>query len=55
MFSRRRYFIEKMQKLAIPKGYSIRFVLIHVNGVEQGVSEKDFFAKIIDFADLVGE
>lgn len=44
---------EKMSKLYLTKRYSIRPVLIHVNGVEQSIIDSDFFAKIIDFGDLL--
>lgn len=44
---------EKINRLAYPKGYSIRPVLIHVNGVTQGVLESDFFDKIIDFSEFL--
>jgi hypothetical protein len=45
----------KIERLAYPKGYSIRPILIHVNGVTQGVKESGFFDKIIDFNDLLRE
>jgi len=45
----------KITRLVCPKGYSIRPILIHVNGVTQGVKESGFFDKIIDFNDLLGE
>ena len=44
---------EKIQRLALPRGSSIRPVLIHVNGVSSGVLEEDFFDHIIDFFDRV--
>lgn len=39
----------KCKRLSRPKNYSIRPVLIHVNGVTDAVVESEFFAKIIDF------
>ncbi|MES2198676.1 MAG: hypothetical protein V4489_00705 [Chlamydiota bacterium] len=36
-----------------PRGSSIRPILIHVNGVTGACLESDFFAKIIDFDQLV--
>jgi AAA+ ATPase superfamily predicted ATPase len=46
--------IEEMEKkigsLSAPKGFSIRPVLIHVNGVSQAVSESDLFNDIVDFS-----
>ncbi len=44
---------EKTKRLAYPKGYSIRPVLIHVNGVTQGVIESGYFDKIIDFSEFL--
>ena len=44
---------EKKKKLCIPKHFSIRPVLIHVNGVEDSVLEEDYFDKIIDFSQLL--
>jgi len=41
---------KKIERLAIPKGFSIRPVLIHVNGVSQGVRESELFNDIIDFS-----
>ena len=43
---------EKIQRLKLPKGFSVRPILIHVNGVSPGVIEKDYFATIIDFSEL---
>ena len=46
--------IEKMEKkiesLSIPKGFSIRPVLIHVNGVSQIIKESETFNDIVDFS-----
>ena len=36
---------EKIQRLKVPKRFSIRPVLIHVNGVEDSVLEQGFFDK----------
>lgn len=44
---------EKINRLQKPKGYSCRPVLIHVNGVHETVIEQDYFAKIIDFGELL--
>ncbi len=43
----------KLKCLKIPKGHAVSPVLIHVNGVMQEVEETGFFAKIIDFGDLL--
>ena len=43
---------QKMARLKRPKGFSIRPVLIHVNGVSEAVIESDFFSSIIDFGNL---
>ncbi len=51
--------IEDMQKkiavLKIPKGFSMRTVLIHVNGVVDSVVDSGFFSNIIDFSDLLNQ
>ena len=43
----------KIDRLKRPKGFSCRPVLIHVNGVQQDVINSDYFAKIIDFTDVL--
>lgn len=44
---------EKIQRLKVPKRFSIRPVLIHVNGVEDSVLDQQYFDKIIDFGQLL--
>lgn len=44
---------EKIQRLAVPKRFSIRPVLIHVNGVEDSVLDRGYFDKVIDFGQLL--
>ena len=44
---------EKMNRMVLPRGFSIRPVLIHVNGVAEIVEESAFFAHIIDFSELI--
>ncbi len=44
---------EKIRRLKIPKGFSIRPFLIHVNGVSDGVIESEFFSDIIDFSQFL--
>lgn len=46
---------EKIKRLHPPKAFSCRPVLIHVNGIETGVIESDYFAHIIDFGELLQE
>lgn len=46
--------VGKIQNLSIPKGFSIRPVLIHVNGVSQGVMESEVFNDVIDFSRFFG-
>lgn len=41
---------KKIASLSAPKGFSIRPVLIHVNGVSQSVRESEMFTDIIDFS-----
>ncbi len=44
---------DKINKLKLPKRYSYRLVLIHVNGVHQAVVDSGFFSAIIDFNQLL--
>lgn len=44
---------EKIKRLKIPRGFSVRPVLIHVNGVESSVIDERYFDAIIDFGDLL--
>lgn len=44
---------QKIQALALPRNFSVRPVLIHVNGVDKHVQESDFFSSIIDFSELL--
>ena len=45
---------EKRKRLIIPRHFSIRPVLIHVNGVDDSVVDSGYFDKIIDFSQLLG-
>jgi hypothetical protein len=49
--------IQEMQKkikaLKLPRGYSVRPVLIHVNGVKKELEEQEYFSQIIDFSQLL--
>ena len=45
--------LEKIKRIALPRGYSIRPVLIHVNGVTEAVMESEFFSEVIDFGELL--
>jgi hypothetical protein len=45
----------KINALVLPRGISCRPVLIHVNGVTKDVLEEDYFATILDFAQLLDE
>lgn len=44
---------EKIAKLTPAKNFSIRPVLIHVNGVSENVIAENYFASIIDFGDFL--
>lgn len=46
---------QKIDRLSIPKNFSYRPVLIHVNGVSEAVVESGYFAKIIDFGQLLSD
>jgi len=45
---------EKIERINTPRNYSFSPVLIHVGGVSDAVIQSGFFAKIIDFNDLLG-
>lgn len=45
---------EKIERLDIPKNFSVRTVLIHVNGVAETIEEGDYFSAIMNFGDLLG-
>ena len=44
---------KKIERMSIPKGTSIRPVLIHVNGVSQAVMESEVFNDIVDFSQFL--
>lgn len=44
---------EKLRRLKLPRGFSCRPVLIHVNGVSSEVVDSGYFARIIDFSELL--
>lgn len=44
---------DKIQRLRVPRGCSVRPVLVHTGGVSEAVLESEFFASIIDFCDLL--
>ena len=44
---------EKRKRLKVPRHFSIRPVLIHVNGVEDSVLDEGYFDKVIDFSQLL--
>ena len=43
---------EKRKRLKVPRHFSMRPILIHVNGVEDSVLDERYFDKIIDFGQL---
>lgn len=44
---------EKIQRLKLPKRFSVRPVLIHVNGVTDNLKNSRYFSNIIDFGELL--
>lgn len=44
---------QKIADLKVPKNFSIRPVLIHVNGIDDTVVESDFFSHTIDFGQML--
>lgn len=43
---------KKIKALSLPKTTSCRPVLIHINGVEDSLIAKEYFASIVDFSEL---
>lgn len=44
---------KKRERLKVPRHFSIRPVLIHVNGIEDSVLDERYFDKIVDFGQLL--
>ncbi len=44
---------EKMQAIQLPRGFSCRPILIHVNGVNEHVLDSGFFARAVDFSEFL--
>ncbi|MBF8262715.1 MAG: hypothetical protein HW387_380 [Parachlamydiales bacterium] len=44
---------EKRERLKMPRQFSVRPVLIHVNGVEDSVLDEGYFDQVIDFSHLL--
>lgn len=44
---------EKIERLNIPRNFSYRTVLIHVNGVSESVEDSQYFSNIINFSDFL--
>lgn len=47
------FYVRYVDAMKRPKGFSIRPVLIHVNGVSEDVIDQDYFTNIIDFSALM--
>lgn len=46
-------FKEKICHLQLPRGFSYRPVLVHVNGVSEEVADSGYFARIVDLSELL--
>lgn len=44
---------EKSKRLKVPKGFSIRFVLIHVNGISEQIEQEESISNIINFGEFL--
>ncbi|MBI2742351.1 MAG: ArsR family transcriptional regulator [Chlamydiales bacterium] len=44
---------KKIKRLKLPKRFSIRPVLIHVNGIEDAVLDEGYFDRVVDFGQLL--
>lgn len=42
----------KISALQLPRGFSCRPILIHVNGIDEDVIDSGFFARIVDFSEF---
>ncbi len=40
---------ERARRMKVPRGFSVRHCLIHVNGVSERLEQDEFFAHIVDF------
>ena len=40
---------EKSKRLKVPKGFSVRYVLIHVNGVSEHIEQDECISNIVNF------
>ena len=47
-------FENKLNALSLPRGFSTRSVLIHVNGVSEALEDEHYFTYILDFSELSG-
>lgn len=43
---------EKRKAIKLPRGMSVRTVLVHVNGVSNDLLEREYFANIVDMSEL---
>ena len=43
----------KLKAISLPRGFSLRPILIHVNGVTEEVVDSDYFAAIVDLGQLL--
>ena len=43
----------KIRALNLPRGFSVKPILLHVNGVADALEDARFFANIVDFSDLL--
>ena len=44
---------EKINRLKLPKGYTVRPVLIYAGELAAGIDEEDYFDRILDFDELL--
>ena len=44
---------EKIKALSLPRGFSIRPVLIHVSGVSENLESSGYFSRILDFSEFL--
>lgn len=44
---------EKINRLSLPRNYSVLPILIYVSGVSESILDADYFYSVIDFSDFL--
>lgn len=46
---------QRLQRLKIPRGFSVRPILVHANGVSSAVLEREYFSRCVDLSAFLDE